>query len=110
MTNFNPDWVSAPINTINVILIEKNDLDLIIKFYSFCLSSDKLYKMFDKYIILLANEEAEQLSKILGSTPEFWKNRFQKYQDWFMKAKNMNTIQNNKEYREIYMIYLEEHL
>lgn len=90
MTNldtFSPDWVSPPGATIQQLMRKvgyshralANELDIPTKVLDKVISGDEA----------ITKSIAYQLSRILGSTPEFWLKREKQYRDEIIRLKNL---------------------
>lgn len=77
-SEFSKNWVSSPSETIRDILKEKglSELDLAI---SLDIKESQLSLLLNDQITI-SKSNANKLSRSLGSTPEFWERRFNKFQ------------------------------
>ena len=89
MTNlntFSPDWVSKPGETIQRLMLKAeyshselaNELDISTEVLDKIISGDEA----------ITKSIAYQLSRILGSTPEFWLKREKQYRDEIARLEN----------------------
>lgn len=83
MNDFNPNWVSAPGDTIEDILIQKN---ISVKSFSEIMNlhmKDSLLLLGGE--LLISDEIAEKLASI-ASTKQFWINRERNFREGLKKA------------------------